>query len=157
VNHASAAAQPQIDKRALLHTVSHRIVRVVAAESTPYAEALFGVLLDRFGPCVDPDEWNEVDACELTVGEARARGRAQVLICACLVLRGPPPFRWSTAAIAVLCFLVAATFDPRRRVPRDRVDDPVSIVDAMRFANGELGVFFKQLQPLAATDEETAH
>jgi hypothetical protein len=62
-----------VDKRALLHTISHRAVRVVAAESTPYAEALFGVLLERFGPRVDQDEWNaalaELDASELTVGE----------------------------------------------------------------------------------------
>jgi hypothetical protein len=70
-----------VDKRALLHTVWHRIVRVVAAETSPYAEALFGVLLERFGPRVDPKEWQdalaELDACELTVGEWLERERGK--------------------------------------------------------------------------------
>jgi hypothetical protein len=61
-----------VDKRALLHSVSHRLARVVAAEKSPYAEALFGVLLERFPARVDPDEWKkalaELDSSDLTVG-----------------------------------------------------------------------------------------
>ncbi len=74
MNNLTAAQRPFVDKRALLQTISHRIVRVVAAESTPYAEALFGILRERFpSPRIEYREWElalaEVDACELTIGE----------------------------------------------------------------------------------------
>jgi hypothetical protein len=63
------------DKRALLAQVSHRKVRALAAESNPFAAALFGVLLERkpAARAWDHAEWNaaigELDASELTVGE----------------------------------------------------------------------------------------
>jgi hypothetical protein len=62
-----------MDKRALLHTVSHRLVRVVAAESTPYALALFAIPRERFSTRIEYREWEaalaEIDASELSVGE----------------------------------------------------------------------------------------
>ncbi len=77
----AAAARPIPDKRALLHTIRHRVVRVVAAESTPHAEALFGILRERFATRVEYREWEaalaEVDACELTIGDFLEREVAQ--------------------------------------------------------------------------------
>jgi hypothetical protein len=71
-------AQPAprvVDNRALLATIPNRLVRAVAAEVSPYAEALYGVVLER-KPAREPwgkDEWqavlDELDTSILTIGD----------------------------------------------------------------------------------------
>jgi hypothetical protein len=68
----TALAAHFVDKRQLLQQVSHRKVRLLAAESNPYAAALFGVVLERQveWPLADWDAaLAELDGCDLTVGE----------------------------------------------------------------------------------------
>jgi hypothetical protein len=72
-----------VDNRALLATIRHRLVRAVAAEVSPYAEALFGVVLER-KPAREPwaaDEWaavlEELDTSILTIGDFLAAEHAR--------------------------------------------------------------------------------
>jgi len=81
-----AAAPRIVDNRALLATISQRLVRTVAGESSRYAAALFGVVLKRKPPGESwtPTEWasvlDELDTSTLTIGQfleaehARPRG-----------------------------------------------------------------------------------
>ena len=79
----SAAAglfYPNLDKRALLAQVAHRIVRVLAAESSEFTAALFLVARERKVKW-ELQEWEavlaDIDACELTVGEWLAKEAAR--------------------------------------------------------------------------------
>jgi len=70
-----AYSQPSVvtvDHRALLHTVGHRLVRAVAGEDTPYANALFAIVRQRNREW-QSEEWEvvlaELDASALTVSE----------------------------------------------------------------------------------------
>src|SRR5690242_2714628 len=56
----NAQQQPKLtDNRALLASIGHRRVRTVAAEISPYAEALYGVVCERkpVGVAWQHDEW----------------------------------------------------------------------------------------------------
>ena len=65
-------AHAPVDNRALLSTIGHRLVRVVANEPTPYADALFDVLkeerkwwtLEQWGAAL-----NALDTCPHTIAE----------------------------------------------------------------------------------------
>ena len=61
-----------IDHRALLHTAGHRLVRAVAAEATPYADALFAIVRQRSREW-QSEEWEavlaELDASAMTLSE----------------------------------------------------------------------------------------
>ena len=66
------AATSTTDHRALLHTIRGRLVRAVANEVSPYADALFGVVLERQRRWLD-GEWSavlvELDKSQLTIQE----------------------------------------------------------------------------------------
>jgi len=72
------SAQPQTgptDNRALLSSIGHRRVRVVAAEIGQFADALLAVVLER-KPAGEPwgsQEWadvlDELDTSELSIAE----------------------------------------------------------------------------------------
>lgn len=72
-----------VDQRALLATISNRLVRAVAAETSPYAAALYGVVLER-KPAREPwhdDEWkavlDELDNSSETIGQFLAAEHAR--------------------------------------------------------------------------------
>jgi hypothetical protein len=80
------SAQPQIrptDHRALLASIGSRRVRNVAAEVSPFAEALFNVVAERKprGESWHSDEWaallDELDTSTLTVSEFLAAEHAK--------------------------------------------------------------------------------
>lgn len=79
---AQRVAAP-VDNRALLAQIGHRLVRKVAAEVGPHAEALFAVVCERkpIGVSWHESEWNELleelDNSDLTIAEFLAREHAR--------------------------------------------------------------------------------
>jgi hypothetical protein len=72
-----------VDNRALLASIGHRRVRIVAGEVSRYAEALYAIVCERrpIGEGWTEGDWqlvlDELDTCDLTVREFLAAEHAR--------------------------------------------------------------------------------